>query len=173
MRQDEVAERDARFSALVERHSRFVFRIAYALLRNTHDSEDAVQEMFLKLYRSGDWNRIEDEKSFLARAAWRVALTRLRKRVPQEPGLDLPSAALNPEDLAIAADWSEAIQRLIDCLPEDLRRPLALSTVEELSSREIARVMGLAEGTVRTRLMRARQLLREKVISLKVMYEKR
>ena len=61
---------------------------------------------------------------------------------------------------------------MIDALPEELRQPLALSGVEELSSREIAKVMGIPEGTVRTRLARARQILRQKLSALKAgLYE--
>ena len=54
----------------------------------------------------------------------------------------------------------------MDALPEELRQPLALSTVEEMTSREISQMMGIAEGTVRTRLMRARELLKKKLTAL-------
>jgi RNA polymerase sigma-70 factor (ECF subfamily) len=67
----------------------------------------------------------------------------------------------------MSADWNAAVHRLVDALPPDLRQPLALSTVEELSSREIAQVMGIAEGTVRTRIMRARQILKQKLGELR------
>ena len=56
------------------------------------------------------------------------------------------------------------MHRMIDSLPEDLRQPLALST--EMTSREIAAAMGIPEGTVRTRLMRARQMLRDKMTAI-------
>ena len=59
--QEDATTREARFAAFVERQSRFVFRVAYALLRNSYDSEDVVQETFLKIYRSGAWDRIKDE----------------------------------------------------------------------------------------------------------------
>ena len=94
-------------------------------------------------------------------------LTKLRRSASEQPNMQTASTAANPEESVIATDWSAAIQRLVDSLPEDLRQPLALSTVDELSSREIATVMGIAEGTVRRRLMRARQLLRQKVMSLR------
>jgi RNA polymerase sigma-70 factor (ECF subfamily) len=55
------------------------------------------------------------------------------------------------------------VHRLIDALPEELRQALSLSSIQELSSREIAAILGIPEGTVRTRLMRARQLLRQKL----------
>lgn len=58
------------------------------------------------------------------------------------------------------------MHRLVDALPDELRQPLALSIVEELNSREIAKVIGVAEGTVRTRLMRARQILKRKLAAV-------
>src|SRR5438067_2722357 len=67
------------FSALVERQSGFVFRVAYSVLRNHHDSDDVVQETFLKLYRTRKWEGMENERAFLARAAWRIAVDRLPK----------------------------------------------------------------------------------------------
>lgn len=158
--------REARFAALVERQSRFVFRVVYAILRNTHDSEDAVQETFLKLYRTGKWEGMNDERAFLARTAWRIAVDKLPKSRREAPDPELPSIAISPEDAAIRADWNAVIHRLVDALPEELRQPLALSTVEELSSREVAQAMGIPEGTVRTRLMRARQILKQKVTAL-------
>ena len=159
--------REERFSALVTRQSRFVFRIAYTLLRNSHDAEDAVQETFLKLYRTGAWEEIRDEKAFLARTAWRVAVDRRPKALTVESEKEIPSSAPNPEQAAIRADWNAVIHRLVDGLPEILRQPLALSTVEEMDSRQIAEVMGIPEGTVRSRLMRARGILREKLEALK------
>jgi len=161
------AAREARFVSLVERQSRFVFRVAYALLRNAHDAEDVVQETFFKLYRAAAWEAIVDERAFLARAAWRLAVDKLRKvrHEPLDPEMASPGAP-NPEESAVAADWNAAVHRLVDALPDELRQPLALSTVEEMSSREIAEVMGIAEGTVRTRIMRARQVLKQKLAAL-------
>ena len=71
-----------------------------------------------------------------------------------------------PEAQAIRADWTELVHAFVDALPEELRQPLALSTVDELTSREIAVVMGIPEGTVRSRLARARQILRQKIESV-------
>src|ERR1700692_4315654 len=71
-------DEEAEFTALVERQSRFVFRGVYAVLLNSHDAEDAVQEVFLKLYRNRGWRRLDNERAFLARVAWRVAIDRRR-----------------------------------------------------------------------------------------------
>ena len=142
--QEGAATREARFAAFVERQSRFVFRVAYALLRNPHDSEDVVQETFLKIYRADAWDSIKDEKAFLARTTWRIAVEKLPKRRKEVFDLEMPSTDATPEQGAITANWTEIVHRLVDALPEELREPLALSTVEELNSREIAKVMGLA-----------------------------
>ena len=159
---------DEEFAQLVYRQSRFVFRVAYAMLRNTHDAEDVVQETFLSLFRSGAWRQIKDERAFLARAAWRQAVDRIRAN-PQrrEEALEVAQQptcrGLDPEEALREADLHGAVHRLIDALPEELRQPLALSSVQELNSREIATILGIPEGTVRTRLMRARQVLKQKL----------
>src|ERR1700733_9768838 len=173
-RREEGAARGAPFADLVERQSRFVYRVAYAVVRSSHDSEDVVQETFLKLYRAGASESMRDEKAFLARTAWRIAVDRLPRARSQSPSPDLESHySQSPEDAAVTADWSAAVHRLIDALPEELRQPLALTAVEELNSREIAQVMGIAEGTVRTRIMRARQILKQKLAGLEGRHEQR
>ena len=155
--------RDARFTALVKRQSKFVFRVAYAVLRNTQDAEEVVQETFFKLYRTESWERIQEERSFLARTAWRIAVDRRPRAATETPPENLVAKQLTPEEAAIAEDWNSIIHRLIDALPEHLRQPLALSTIDEMNSSEIAAAMGIPEGTVRTRLMRARQILKQQV----------
>ncbi|QNI33020.1 sigma-70 family RNA polymerase sigma factor [Alloacidobacterium dinghuense] len=159
---------DAKFTECVRRHSRLVFRVAYAVLRNSHDAEDVVQEVFLKLYRGNAWDGMRDEKAYLARAAWRVALDHLPKHEPaHEVGeIEIESGRPSPEQTALDADLQQKVHRLIDGLPEELRQPLALSTIQELTSSEVAQLLGIPEGTVRTRVLRARQLLREKLAAL-------
>jgi RNA polymerase sigma-70 factor, ECF subfamily len=154
---------EARFEALVVRQSRFVFGVAYAILRNPDDSEDVVQETFLKLYRNRGWDRIENERAFLARAAWRIAVDRRASRARKDVVSHGECEVATPETSAMASQRSSAVHRLIDALPEELRVPLALSTVDEMTSAEIAGVLGIPEGTVRTRLMRARQVLKQKL----------
>jgi RNA polymerase sigma-70 factor (ECF subfamily) len=78
-----------------------------------------------------------------------------------------PSRMASPEQQALSADNAAALHRLIDALPEELRQPLVLTGIDQMTSREIGAVLGLAEGTVRTRLMRARQLLKEKIVKSK------
>jgi RNA polymerase sigma-70 factor (ECF subfamily) len=165
-KEQEAAACDDPMARLVKRHARFVFRVAYSVLRNVHDAEDVVQETFLKIHRARGWESMVDEKAFLARAAWRIAVDRLPNVRTAALDFDVPSSGQDPEQAAIKADWNATIHRLIDALPEELRQPLSLSAVEELNSREISQVMGIAEGTVRTRLMRARQVLKQKLGAL-------
>lgn len=169
-----TTDEDAEFTALVGRQSRFVFRVAYAVLLNPHDAEDAVQETFLKLYRNHGWQQAENERAFLARVAWRVAVDqkrrsrRLTNAVLESDSMpihepDPPSRLPGPEQELVTRNQYAMVHAMIDALPEELRLLLALSAFEDLNSREIGDVLGIPEGTVRTRLQRARQLLREKL----------
>jgi len=158
---------EERFAEFVQRQSRFVFRLAYAVLRNSHDAEDVVQEVFLKLYRGGMWQSAHDEKAYLARVAWRAAIDHLPKHsLVDTDETEIASDHPSPEQTALDADFQRKVHLLIDGLPEELRQPLALSTIQELTSSEIAQILGIPEGTVRTRVLRARQLLREKLAAL-------
>jgi len=165
LRRDDPLEREQEFSGIVERQARFMFRVAYSRLRNVQDAEDAVQEAFLKLYRGDAWRRMEDERAFLARTVWRIALDRAPKaadRMDDVAGMEPASAAQSPERSAAEKGERTLLRRLIDGLPEELRQPLLLSTIEEMTSREVAVVMGIPEGTVRTRVMRARAELKKR-----------
>lgn len=115
---------EAEFTAFVQRQSRFVFRVAYAVLRHAHDAEDVAQEVFLKLYRNGTWQQMRNEQAFLARTAWRAAVDRLPDRSRMaETDAELPSLGSTPEENAVAADWRKKVHSLIDGLPEELRQP--------------------------------------------------
>jgi RNA polymerase sigma-70 factor, ECF subfamily len=155
------------FAALVNRQARFIFKVAYTVVRNTHDAEDIVQETFLRLHRSGSWQQVEDERALLARIAWRLAVDRVRSngRGKEAAALeaDLTSREPSPEQRVLMADRDATVRRLIDALPEELRLPLALSGMEGLTSRQIAGIMGIPEGTVRTRISRARELVKQKL----------
>jgi RNA polymerase sigma-70 factor, ECF subfamily len=168
LQRDEIDQRDEAFALLVERQARLMFRVAYSLLRNSHDAEDAVQEAFLKLYRGDAWRRMEDEKAFLARTVWRVALDRLPANGMEDvDGMDLAATGKTPEESAASGDERELLRRLIEGLPEDLRQALVLSAVEEMTSREVGVAMGIPEGTVRTRVMRAKAELKRRFEAMK------
>jgi RNA polymerase sigma-70 factor (ECF subfamily) len=161
---------------LVAEHSLMAFRIAYSILRNHHDAEDAVQECFLRVVKfARRLHQVQNLKTWVARIAWTAALDRRASRsrvsVKEEPAE--PEILMQVRDRSLAADeWlagkqlQALLERLVASLPEDLRHPLELSTVHELNSAEIADVLNIPEGSVRTRLMRARQRLKEKLSSV-------
>jgi RNA polymerase sigma-70 factor (ECF subfamily) len=155
---------------VIRAHARFVFGVAWSVLRHREDAEDAVQETFLRLMRQ-DLRKIEDPRLWLARVAWRVAVDRVRKR----PEQSLDDAAAQVEQLAAAGAAADErvledqlktlLERLVERLPGGLRDVVRLSTAEEMTSHDIAEVLKIPEASVRTRLFRARQLLREKMLT--------
>ena len=160
-----MAEADefATLERVVREHARFVFRVAYGILRNSHDAEDVVQEVYLRAHRSGI-KGVADMKAWLARVTFRLAIDRLR----QPHGVDLADREPlgqepNAEHLAIQHQRMEFVRKLIAALPEELRYPLVLSAIEEMNSRQISEVLGISESSVRGRIFRARQVLKEKL----------
>ncbi len=166
---------DTEMEAIVREHSRSVYKVAYSVLRNHHDAEDATQETFVRFLQYRRRERavnVRDLRAWLARTAWRLAIDR-RRRAPEialdeaaEAVLGLCAAGARADEVAATQEMTALLEKLIDALPRDLRDTLALSMVEELSSPEIAEVLGIPEGSVRTRLLRARQILREKLSAL-------
>jgi RNA polymerase sigma-70 factor (ECF subfamily) len=170
----DAAERDRRFAEMAERQARFMFRVAHGLLRSVQDAEDAVQESLLKLYRTDGWLRMDDEKAFLARTVWRVGLDVVARRpkatepLGDEAGREFAAAGKSAEQSMVDGDERALLRRLIEALPEELRQPLVLSAIEEMTSREVAVTMGIPEGTVRTRVMRARAELKRRFEAMRI-----
>ena len=165
--------KDREFEAAVHEDSRYVYRVALAVLRNHHDAEDAVQETFLRfLQQRSSWSEINNRRAWLARTAWRVAVDRRRRAaaVSLEEAAhvvaNLRDVGASAEELASHAQMLALVERLIASLPKDLRDPLTLSTIDEMTSGAIGEVMGIPEGSVRERVSRARTLLAEKLASL-------
>ncbi len=158
---------------MVREHSRLVYRIAYAVLRKHHDAEDSTQETFMRVLRySARLPEVDDPKTWLARIAWRVAVDRSKVRGKQRevaledserPVAELASSDTLADQGLHGLQIGDAIEKLIAVLPEKLRQPLMLSTIEEMSPREVAATLGINEAAVRSRVFRARQILKEKL----------
>ncbi len=158
---------------LVQQHARFVFRVAYSVLRNRADAEDATQETFLRVLRHRhEIPGVRNVRAWLARIAWHIATDRRRRF---EPAADEDSAgklaqlaakAAAADAVVISAQMLELAERVIAGLPGDLRNVLTLSAIEDMTSTEIAAALDIPEASVRTRLMRARQLVRQKLAKL-------
>ncbi len=155
----EYEHRQATFTRLATEHGRFLYRIAWSVLRHAEDAEDCVQEALLKLYRGESWRQMANERAFLGSVVWRLAVDRRSTRktgVGGDEELQLVDARATPEAAAAQEDQRQLLHELIAELTEELRDTLRLSAFEELKSGEIGELMGVPEGTVRTRLMRAR-----------------
>ena len=157
------------FAALelsVRQHARLVFKVAYGVLRNSHDAEDVVQEVFLRAHRAGT-RGVRDLPAWLATIALRLAID--RKRKPEALDIaefDFPATAPDAERVAMHRQQIDRVHRLIAALPEELRYPLVLSALEELNSRQIGEVLDIPESAVRGRILRARQILKEKLAAV-------
>ena len=163
------------FETLVRRHERRVFGLLMRMLGNREDAEDASQETFLNLHRHGHRFRRESRFStFVYRVAVNAALNRRRtlgrRRAHMERltehqavGLDVPATPRAPEDAAAGEEVRDRVSQGILTLSPALRAPLVLYDIEGLPYGEIARVLGLAEGTVKSRIHRARRALRDEL----------
>jgi RNA polymerase sigma-70 factor (ECF subfamily) len=164
-----IASSDDVLESAVREHSRLVYRVAYSVLRNHHDAEDATQETFVRVMRyQRKLAAVENPRNWLARIALRVALDRRRKgrEVPiEERGEPLELCSLMPEadEIARGNELSVLLETLMAALPEKLRYPLALSTLEEMTPEAISEVLEISPAAVRSRISRARQILRRKL----------
>jgi len=167
--QDETrqhAEEEA-LAALVSEYASTLYRVAFSVLRNAPDAEDAVQETFLRVLRHRtSLGEIRDHRVWLIRIVWNIVLDR-KRRSKTRPETDdiaelariLPADGLSAEQRAAAAQHHAHVLQCVDQLPAKEREVLVLSAFEELSSVEIASVLGVTESSVRSRLFRARNLM--------------
>jgi RNA polymerase sigma-70 factor, ECF subfamily len=154
-------------AALVSQYAGTLYRVAFSVLRNPSDAEDAVQEAFLRVLRHRDTlAEVRDQRVWLIRIVWNIVLDRKRraKTRPETDDVDeltrvLPSDGLSAEAHAAAAQHHAHVLSCVEKLPAKERQVLMLSAFEELTSVEIASVLGITESSVRSRLFRARNLM--------------
>jgi RNA polymerase sigma-70 factor (ECF subfamily) len=154
---------EAALAALVDQYAGALYRVAFSVLRNQADAEDAVQEAFLRVLRHKDTlSEVRDHRVWLIRIVWNIVLDR-KRRAKTRPETDdvevLPCGGLSAEQMAAAAQHHAQVLACVDQLPIKEREVLQLSAFEELSSVEIAGVLGITESSVRSRLFRARNLM--------------
>jgi RNA polymerase sigma-70 factor (ECF subfamily) len=155
------------FAALVSQYAATLYRVAFSVLRNASDAEDAVQEAFLRVLRHRDQlAEVRDQRVWLIRIVWNIVLDR-KRRAKTRPETDdvselarvLPSDGMSAEARAAAAQHHAHVLACVEQLPAKEREVLMLSAFEELSGVEIASVLGITESSVRSRLFRARNLM--------------
>ncbi|HZB88549.1 MAG TPA: RNA polymerase sigma factor [Terracidiphilus sp.] len=162
-------EEEAVLAALVGEYASTLYRVAYSVLRNAADAEDAVQEAFLRVLRHRDTlDEVRDHRVWLIRIVWNVVLDR-KRRARTRPETDdiaelarvLPANGLTAEERAAAAQHHAQVLGCVEQLPAKEREVLLLSAFEEFTSVEIASALGITESSVRSRLFRARNLMAE------------
>ena len=160
------------FQELARRYQRRLFGLCYRLLGRYHDAEDASQEAFLRAYRALD--RYDPGRPFdrwLLAIAANCCVTILRRRRSRSREVEAPAVDQHPEpaagtsaaDEAQAHEFAEALGAAIAKLPETYRTPFVLFHQEEMKYEEIARVLNVSLGTVKSRVHRAREQLYERL----------
>ena len=154
-------------ASLVSQYAGTLYRLAFSVLRNPSDAEDAVQEAFMRVLRHRDTlSEVRDQRVWLIRIVWNIVLDR-KRRAKTRPETDdvadlarvLPSEGLSAEQRAAAAQHHAQVLACVETLPAKEREVLMLSAFEELTSVEIASVLDISESSVRSRLFRARNLM--------------
>jgi RNA polymerase sigma-70 factor (ECF subfamily) len=165
------------FETLVSRYERKIFRLAQNISQNREDAEDTMQEAFLKAYQHlGDFQGNSRFYTWLVRIAVNQALMKLRKRRPNVVSLDedietgeesmpreVEDWGPSPEDRYEQSELGGILNETISDLDPSFRIVFQLRDIEELSTEETADVLGLSVPAVKSRLLRARLKLRQKL----------
>ncbi len=172
---------EAAFAELVRRYRGQITNYTYRVVGDYETAVDLAQETFLRVFRAAE--RYQSSYAFstyIYRIATNLAISELRRRKrrrlvsltsffrEREPGvdsceLDVPDAGPLQDATFVADERKAAVARAIATLPEKYRAPLVLRDVEERSYDEIARILQMSEGTVKSRINRARSFLRDKL----------
>lgn len=161
------------FEQTVMPHLDAAYNLARWLTRNEHDAEDAVQEAYLRGFRSFGGFRGTDGRGWLLTIVRNTCYTWLRRNRAEQ--LSTPfdeeihceeAASPNPEELLLRNADRQRLQDALEELPVEFREALVLREIEGLSYKEIANVSGVPVGTVMSRLARARDRLKEKIAHL-------
>jgi RNA polymerase sigma-70 factor (ECF subfamily) len=160
------------FELLLRRYNQRIYRAVRAILRNRDDAEDVMQQAYVNAYRHlGQFEGRSGFATWLTKIAMREAAARNRKTlsllhvVPELQGEstmnDFPEPSPDPEARAVAADLMQHVEAEVAALPEHYRSVLLLREVEGLSTEETAECLELSVDVVKTRLHRARTMLRD------------
>jgi RNA polymerase sigma-70 factor (ECF subfamily) len=176
------ANEDAAYDELVRSYSASIFHVAYRMLGETAEASDAVQDIFLKVFRNiGGFKGEAALKTWIFRIAFSEILNRLRwwKRRHRfatmslddstngngaNPGQIVASPGPTPEQILQSKEQETAIQQALERLSKDHRSIIVLRDIEGFSYNEIADVLGISVGTVKSRLARARSDLKKSLM---------
>lgn len=164
---DEVVDAPS-VAALVREHSGLLFRVAYSVVRDRSEAEDVVQDAYVRvLQQQSKLAGVVEMRAWLVRIAWNLALDRKRRGRVMQMDPEFAEALTGrelPADVALEERRRmERVLAVMDRLPKLEREALLLSAIEELSTREIAAVLGRTESSVRALLFRARTRLKTRL----------
>lgn len=166
--QDESLERE--FEERLADSGTLAFRIAYSVLRNRADAEDVAQEALVRAYQRFHALRARDKfRSWLVRICWRLALNHRRgskRREARETAVVVTAPPETVEEMAAHSEFQRRLFAAMDALPEKLRIALVLSGIQGYDTREVAALLGVPEGTVKSRIHAARQRLSDRLSEL-------
>lgn len=156
----------AEFEARLADSAALAFRIAFSVLRHREDAEDVAQDAFARAFRRFDRLRDRDRfRAWLVRMTWRLALDRRRGDRRRAAREDAAAALAAPVDdgeaEAVARERAARLWAAIDGLPRRLREVIVLAAIEGQGVREVAALLRVPEGTVKSRLFDARRRLQE------------
>lgn len=158
---------DVEFEARLRDSSGLAFGVAYGVLRNREDAEEVAQDAFARAFHRFHQLRDRDAfRSWLTRMTWRLAIDRWcadRRRVAREQQAAVVPETVSTEQVVVDRQRSHAVWRAIDQLPDKLRQVVVLSAIEGHDTREIARLLDIPEGTVKSRMFQARRVLAEQL----------
>jgi len=153
---------------IVTDHSARVYRLAYRLTGNSHDAEDLTQEVFVRVFRSLHKYTPGTFEGWLHRITTNLFLDQARRKsrirfdaLADDAAHRLPSALPAPDVALLNQMFDADIEAALGDLPPDFRAAVVLCDVEGLTYEEIADVLGLKMGTVRSRIHRGRSMLRK------------
>ncbi len=152
---------------IVEEHSARVFRLAYRLTGSTHDAEDLTQEVFVRVFRSLSSFTPGTFEGWLHRITTNLFLDQARRKAKIRfdgftDGAEtrIPSRTVSPDLAVLEGIFDDDVENALAALPPDFRVAVVLCDIEGLSYEEIADVLGIKLGTVRSRIHRGRGMLR-------------
>ena len=161
---------EAAFEELIRQYEKKVYTLCFRMCGNSEDAEEAAQDAFLALWRGIDRFRQESSLStWIYRLATNVCIDTLRRRKKQSGSVSLDDEELfvdavdtspQPQETVEHREAQKLLQEGLSALPEEYRKVLILREIEGLSYTEIAEVLEISEGTVKSRLSRARLALR-------------
>lgn len=158
---------DREFEERLRDSSALAFSIAYAVLRHREDAEDVAQDAFARAYRRFDQLRDRHRfRAWLTRMTWRLAIDRWRadhRRRARELTTAGDQIEATTEDVVSARERSAIVWRAIDALPDKLRIVVVLAAIEGHDVKEVARLLEIPEGTVKSRLFAARKTLADRL----------